>query len=202
MLSEEDLVNRISLLVISGLDQFNVKSSMSDSQIEIFAYDFLRKYGYESFEDLILMFRFARNGDLGEHYQSIDNMQLMKWFQNYLEIKYDHKEKDFQGKKYIPRHSDNKESDLKAVKNGYERIARDQERVEKEKKGFRSTPFEKKLEHIRLYASFYLTEDLEQIYHKCSQSLSPSYKELCELVVKELNNRGIEKEIPKQFLSK
>ena len=79
--------------VEKGLEAFNVKAGMSSEQISVFVDDFLDEYNHESIADLKICLKRARLGKYGTHYQSIDQLQIMEWFKQYLAEKADARRK-------------------------------------------------------------------------------------------------------------
>lgn len=76
-----------------GLDGFNVKTTMTPAQIEMFVEDFLHLYKYESIADIKICLRNARMGQYGAHFNSIDSLRIMEWFKLYLNQKAEQREK-------------------------------------------------------------------------------------------------------------
>ena len=86
-------------IVAEYMENFNVKMSMSDNQIQFFSEAFVEDFGHESIEDLIVCLKSAAGGKFGEIYNAIDPPTLFKWFRMHLDNKYQQKENLLQRKK-------------------------------------------------------------------------------------------------------
>ena len=86
-------------IVAEYMDNFNVKMSMTDNQIQFFSEQFVELYGNESIDDLILCLKSAAGGRFGEIYSAIDPPVLFKWFRMHIDLKYQEKEKEQHRKK-------------------------------------------------------------------------------------------------------
>lgn len=62
---------------------------MTSEQVEIFVDDFIEQYDLESVADLKICLKNARLGRYGTHFQTIDQLTLMNWFNQYLGDKAD-----------------------------------------------------------------------------------------------------------------
>ena len=72
---------------------------MDADDLVLFAVDFIDNYTHECLEDLILMFKRARNGVFGEIYNRIDGPTINRWFREHLEQKYTIREQIIEAKK-------------------------------------------------------------------------------------------------------
>ena len=76
------------ILVQRFVDSFGFSTKLNSTQIETLTVDTLENFAYESLEDIILFFKMARSGKLGETSRGIDsNLVFGKWFPVYLEKK-------------------------------------------------------------------------------------------------------------------
>ena len=71
---------------------------MEDFQIQILAGDLYEKFKHDTLEDVILMFKMARQGDFGKVYK-LDNFEVMDWANRYLEKKSEERERILRSKK-------------------------------------------------------------------------------------------------------
>lgn len=79
---------------------FKAKRTMDQNDIIDFCSDYLDLRRTETLEDLILCLRDARRGLYGENYQTVDSLQLNKWFNQYLDIKLEVRERYLHNRKY------------------------------------------------------------------------------------------------------
>ncbi|SDE80827.1 hypothetical protein [Riemerella columbipharyngis] len=61
-------------------------------QIQILAGDLYEKFQYDTMDDIILLFKMARQGDFGKVYRC-DTLEIMNWANLYLDIKAEEREK-------------------------------------------------------------------------------------------------------------
>ena len=71
---------------------------MEDFQVQILAGDLYEKFKHDTLEDVILMFKMARQGDFGKVYK-LDNFEVMDWANRYLEKKSEERERILRSKK-------------------------------------------------------------------------------------------------------
>jgi len=67
-------------------------------QIQILAGDLYEKFCNDTLDDIILMFKMARNGDFGKVY-NLDNFTIMDWANKYLEMKSETRERLLRSKR-------------------------------------------------------------------------------------------------------
>lgn len=82
---KQSVTKLIATIVIESLTYFNVKQTMTEDQIMVFAMDFTEKYYTDSTDDLLMMFKLARQNALSPHYNVIDSTKLFEWYTEYLE---------------------------------------------------------------------------------------------------------------------
>lgn len=84
----KNLVKTLVYLIERAQDFFNVKAKMNDDQILILSMDFLEVYKYETIEDIIMMFKMVRQGQIGGKIFYLDShIILNEWMPEYLELK-------------------------------------------------------------------------------------------------------------------
>ena len=87
----------INLLVRRFVDSFGFATKMNETQIEVLSVDTMEKFSYETLEDVILFFKMARTGQFGTTMRGVDsNLIFGDWYIKYLEIKAEHREKDYE----------------------------------------------------------------------------------------------------------
>jgi len=92
-------IRKAVLIVVEGLKSFGDKNKLTPQNISLWVNDFLEIYYTDSFEDLAMMFKLARQGRFKDDFHHIDGILLFKWYKEYLEIKLDEKEKQLYEKK-------------------------------------------------------------------------------------------------------
>ncbi len=98
-MEERDLVKAISFLILRTCELFNIKGNVSESQSVIIALDLIDKYKYETFEDFVLMFKYARQGYFGDVFRIDGNVIMGNWMPKYLEMKSQERENRIGSKK-------------------------------------------------------------------------------------------------------
>jgi len=83
-----NIVKSITYLVLRLSDNFNVKQKFTEEQASIMALDLSEIFAYETLEDVVLMFKLARQGKIGGTEYKLDGQTVMqKWVPQYLELK-------------------------------------------------------------------------------------------------------------------
>jgi len=93
------IVLAIAHLSNKYLQAFNVSQSMTADQIMLFAEDFYETYYTDTLDDLKLMFSMVRRGEIGKIYNRIDGLIVFEWYREYLEKKYEAREREMQNDK-------------------------------------------------------------------------------------------------------
>jgi hypothetical protein len=60
---------------------------LSDNAVRMMVEDILEKYGYESFEDIVLCLKSGRRGDYGNHYNKLNGVVFGEWMAQHLDKK-------------------------------------------------------------------------------------------------------------------
>lgn len=89
-------------IVTQGLAAFGSKNKMTGPMISLWVNDFLELYYTDSFEDLAMMFKLARQQQLSKDYHYVDGLLLFEWYKQYLQLKLDKREKILHDKKIKP----------------------------------------------------------------------------------------------------
>lgn len=92
----ELLLKCLSYIIIRSMDFFNVGQKINDDQSVMLAMDLMEVFGYENLEDVVLMFKYARQGKLGGKIFRIDgHVVINEWVPAYLELKAIEREKQW-----------------------------------------------------------------------------------------------------------
>lgn len=88
-LQKKDIIKSISFFIHRFNDNFNAKGKLTDEQIGLMAMDLFDMFGYETLEDVMLMFKYARQGKIGDGRDfKLDSQTVFhKWMPEYLELK-------------------------------------------------------------------------------------------------------------------
>lgn len=88
-IEKKNVVKVITYLTSRLADNFNVGKKFSIEQASIMALDLLEVFNYETIEDVVLMFRYARQGKIGDGKDfKLDSQTVFhKWVPEYLELK-------------------------------------------------------------------------------------------------------------------
>lgn len=90
IVNEEDLVTALTFLIMRSMDFFNVGQKLNDIQAMTLATDLLEDdvFGYENIEDVVLLFKYARQGRIVGKIWRIDSQVITtEWIPQFLEIK-------------------------------------------------------------------------------------------------------------------
>lgn len=93
-INDENLVVIIVYLIDRVSENFNVGKKFTEGQSFIMALDLLDVFKHENLEDILLMFRMARTGKIGDgkDYKLDSQTVFHKWIPQYLEMKIDQRE--------------------------------------------------------------------------------------------------------------
>ena len=97
---ERDMLITLSGIIMRSIDSMNISRNMTEDQAVEAASILMDKFGHDTVEDIILMLRKAKRGELGENYQRIDIQVLCGWMSQHLEEKAAYLEKQHQNKKH------------------------------------------------------------------------------------------------------
>lgn len=89
VLKKNDILKALSFFIIRFNDNFNAKGKLDNMQIATLAGDLFEIFQYETLEDAMLMFRYARQGKIGDGNDfKLDSQTVFhKWVPAYLELK-------------------------------------------------------------------------------------------------------------------
>jgi hypothetical protein len=92
--NRKEIALQIIFLVKRCNDMINVGSKLNDYQVATLASDILDFCQNETLEDIVMLFKMARKGELGNKIFRLDSMVIFQeWMPAYLEIKYQEKER-------------------------------------------------------------------------------------------------------------
>lgn len=86
----------------------NVSKKMENFQIQVLAGDLLDRFGGDTLEDIILMFKMARRGEFGQIYR-LDGMVVMDFVEKYLDFKAQERERLYRKEKDLLLYGEKKE---------------------------------------------------------------------------------------------
>lgn len=91
-----NVVKAITYLTSRLADNFNVGKKFSIEQASVMAMDLYELLGYETLEDIVLMFKYARQGRIGDGKDfKLDSQTVFhKWVPEYLEMKAELRERN------------------------------------------------------------------------------------------------------------
>lgn len=98
---KKNIVKAISYLILRMSENFNMNGKFNDVQAAILANDLYEIFGYETLEDVVLMFKLARQGKIGDgrDFKLDGQTVLHKWVPSYLELKAIERENQHQRQK-------------------------------------------------------------------------------------------------------
>lgn len=88
-LGKANIVKAIVYLLLRLSENFNVGQKFSNEQAAIVANDLFDVFGYETLDDVLMMLKLARQGQIGQgHDYKLDGQTVMrKWIPDYLALK-------------------------------------------------------------------------------------------------------------------
>lgn len=89
LIEKKNVVKAIAYLAARLSENFNVGKKFTPEQSSIMALDLFEILGYETLEDVVLMFKYARQGRIGDGKDfKLDSQTVFhKWIPEYLELK-------------------------------------------------------------------------------------------------------------------
>lgn len=93
-----NIIKAIAFLTLRLSEQFNVGQKFSPTQASILAMDLTEIFSHETLEDVVLMYKMARQGKIGQgaDYKLDGQTVLKKWVPEYLELKAIEREEQYQ----------------------------------------------------------------------------------------------------------
>lgn len=87
-IEKRNVIKAIAYLTLRLSDSFNVKQKFTDEQASMLALDLSEVFHYETLEDVVMMYKYARQGKIGSNEYKLDGQTVMqKWVPEYLELK-------------------------------------------------------------------------------------------------------------------
>lgn len=101
VLKKKDILKALSFFINRFNDNFNAKGKLDNMQIATMVGDLFDVFHYETLEDAMLMFKYARQGKIGDGMDfKLDSQTVFhKWVPAYLELKSIEREKEHDEKK-------------------------------------------------------------------------------------------------------
>lgn len=88
-IEKANVLKAITYLAMRLADNFNVGKNLTDDQAALLAMDMFELLPYETLEDVVLIFKYARQGRIGDGKDfKLDSQNVLtKWVPQYLELK-------------------------------------------------------------------------------------------------------------------
>lgn len=108
-LGKKNIVKAIAYFIQRLSNNFNVGKKLDPTQASILALDLFEIFSYESLEDVMMMFKLARQGKIGDgrDYKLDGQTVLHKWVPAYLELKAVERENQHQKTKDVGKAANN-----------------------------------------------------------------------------------------------
>lgn len=140
-LDNKNLTKILVFLITRFSANFNVGKKFNEEQAIIMAMDLIDSFGYETIEDVLLMFKMARTGRIGDGKDfKLDSQTVFhKWIPEYLELKIDYRQQLHNRQKELIKENT---LTLADVKKEYNKLSAQQkenkinERIDEITKGF------------------------------------------------------------------
>lgn len=89
-----NVIKSLSFLIANFNNNFNARGKLNEQQIIVLAGDLFDRFSFESLEDVMLMFKYARQGKIGDGKDfKLDSQTIFhKWVPEYLELKANERE--------------------------------------------------------------------------------------------------------------
>jgi hypothetical protein len=96
-----NVIKSLSFLIANFNNNFNARGKLNEQQIIVLAGDLFDRFSFESLEDVMLMFKYARQGKIGDGKDfKLDSQTIFhKWVPEYLELKANERELSHNKKK-------------------------------------------------------------------------------------------------------
>lgn len=122
IIDKKNVIKIIAYLTTRLSENFNVGKKFTTEQATIMAFDLFEIFGFETIEDIVLMFKMARQGKIGDGKDfKLDSQTVFhKWIPEYLELKAEQREKEHQDNKKKINQSENQLT-LQDVRNAYKK---------------------------------------------------------------------------------
>lgn len=129
----------VGVIVQRFFDSLGFSTKVSPVQVEIITADALENFQYETLDDIILFFKYCRQGKFGSTHRGVDsNLLFGEWLPKYMELKADEREKQKQKEK-----SDFIKSDEESVVNKFYK-----KKYEEKKKKLIQDSIEKEIDNL------------------------------------------------------
>lgn len=101
LIEKVNVIKAITFLLLRLSEHFNVGKKLSSEQSAVLALDLFEIFNYETLEDVVLMFKWVRQGKIGDgkDYKLDGQTILHKFVPAYLELKSEEREKNHNRKK-------------------------------------------------------------------------------------------------------
>lgn len=188
--NEENAIRTVTGILLMSSEYFNVGNKLNEIQAVQTASLFLEQYPIESIEDLILCLKNAKTAKYGKIYR-VDGETIFKWFQLYLNEKYERFEQIKQNEKIEANELLNNSFTADQLKS-IEELIHSIKINQKEKLQPDRITDKKHLSEFKQNINYYSPEDLEilkaQFIQLSENSFFSKYDDYIELI----NNRQYE----------
>ena len=96
LIDQKNTVKALVFLTTRLSDNFNVGKKFTEEQAIVMAFDLIEVFSYETLEDVVLMFKLARQGKIGDGKDfKLDSQTVFhKWIPDYLNLKAEFRENE------------------------------------------------------------------------------------------------------------
>ena len=204
-IGKKNIVKAINYLILRLSENFNVGKKFTDDQAATMAMDLFEVFGYETLEDVVLMFKYARQGKIGDGKDfKLDSQTVFhKWVPAYLELKSEERENQERKKKSELNNVlkfEWKKEDVDKLKVSEEKMIVGEKFGERVKKTFSTDHLEKPFTPLKdrkkfLDGMFYeakrMSDEALKTYLLKTDNTIPGFdQDVYELVEKELDRRN------------
>jgi len=87
-IDKKNVVKAITYLILRLSNTLNISKKFNEEQASILALDLTEIFSYETLEDVVLMFKYARQGKFSKTFERLDSEVVTRiWVPEYLELK-------------------------------------------------------------------------------------------------------------------
>jgi hypothetical protein len=171
-----NVIKAITYLILRLAEHFNMKGKFTSEQASVLALDLTQIFDYETLEDVVLMFKLARQGRIGDgkDFKLDGQTVLHKWVPEYLELKAIERERQHNDKKEDIKRFSTKDFAPEVAKKIFEDVG--EAKIEQDKKGGGlGSRYKKTLEKAKVVTT--RTEYLAQMRQKAKEVTDKQLKD-------------------------
>lgn len=198
-ISKANVLKSISFLITNFNNNFNAKGKLTNEQIFVLSTDLFELFKYESLEDVMLLFKYARQGKIGDGKDfKLDSQTVFhKWMPEYLELKAIEREKKVQQEKEKQKQVSLDKMNKKVAERLFKGVGEQNINHDRKGGGLGSRAKRGVLNEYEFYVDWFehkiiglSTEKLEKCLAEPEKYLkNPKDKRLLDLVRKEIDKR-------------